>query len=48
MPVAVVYPRGGDDIIKVLSFASKEKTTVTVRAAGTSLAGQVCRKRFDC
>jgi FAD/FMN-containing dehydrogenase/Fe-S oxidoreductase len=41
MPVAVVYPRGGDDIIKVLSFASKEKTTVTVRAAGTSLAGQV-------
>lgn len=40
-PLAVVWPRGGDDIKKVLKFASGAKTGVTLRAAGTSLAGQV-------
>jgi len=40
-PMAVVWPRGGDDIRKVLKFASANNTGVTLRAAGTSLAGQV-------
>jgi FAD/FMN-containing dehydrogenase/Fe-S oxidoreductase len=41
MPVAVIWPKNKEDIKKVLSFASREKVAVTVRAAGTSLAGQV-------
>jgi len=41
MPAAVTWPRGVDDIKKILFFAVKEKSSVTVRAAGTSLAGQV-------
>ncbi len=40
-PVAVVWPKGGSDIRKILEFASKEKSSITVRAGGTSLAGQV-------
>jgi FAD/FMN-containing dehydrogenase/Fe-S oxidoreductase len=40
-PTAVVWPKGDSDIKKILLFASKEKTGVTIRAAGTSLAGQV-------
>ena len=40
-PVAVVWPRGISDIRKVLAFASREKKGVTLRAGGTSLAGQV-------
>jgi FAD/FMN-containing dehydrogenase/Fe-S oxidoreductase len=40
-PVAAIWPRGASDIKKILSFASGEKVAVTVRAAGTSLAGQV-------
>ena len=40
-PLAVVWPKGISDIRKVLSFASHEKTGVTLRAGGTSLAGQV-------
>lgn len=40
-PVAVAWPIGATDIKKILSFACVEKTGVTVRAAGTSLAGQV-------
>ena len=40
-PVAVAWPRGSEDIKKILSFAAAEKTGITVRAAGTSLAGQV-------
>jgi FAD/FMN-containing dehydrogenase len=41
MPVATIWPAGESDIKKILNFASKEKISVTVRAAGTSLAGQV-------
>jgi FAD/FMN-containing dehydrogenase/Fe-S oxidoreductase len=41
MPVAAIWPRGTEDIKKVLKFASFEKIPVTVRGAGTSLAGQV-------
>jgi len=40
-PAAVVWPKGDSDIKKILLFASEEKIGVTIRAAGTSLAGQV-------
>jgi len=40
-PVAVAWPKGAADIKKILAFASAEKIGITVRAAGTSLAGQV-------
>jgi FAD/FMN-containing dehydrogenase/Fe-S oxidoreductase len=40
-PVAVAWPKGVSDIRKILLFASKEKSSVTLRAGGTSLAGQV-------
>ncbi len=39
--MAVVWPKGADDIKKILEFASKEKISITMRAGGTSLAGQV-------
>jgi len=41
VPVAVAWPKNAADIKNILSFASREKISVTVRAAGTSLAGQV-------
>ena len=40
-PTAVAWPKGNSDIKKILLFASEEKIGVTIRAAGTSLAGQV-------
>ncbi len=40
-PVAVAWPKGEDDIRKILLFAAREKFSVTIRAGGTSLAGQV-------
>ena len=40
-PVAVAWPRGVSDLKKILSFANREKISITLRAAGTSLAGQV-------
>ena len=40
-PSAVIYPKGESDIRKILLFASKYIAGVTMRAAGTSLAGQV-------
>jgi FAD/FMN-containing dehydrogenase/Fe-S oxidoreductase len=40
-PLAVIWPKNISDIRKVLSYASREKTGVTLRAGGTSLAGQV-------
>jgi FAD/FMN-containing dehydrogenase/Fe-S oxidoreductase len=41
MPLAVCWPKGKDDIRKIISFAGREKIGITLRAAGTSLAGQV-------
>jgi FAD/FMN-containing dehydrogenase/Fe-S oxidoreductase len=41
LPIAAAWPKGDSDIKKILRFASNEKIPVTVRAAGTSLAGQV-------
>jgi FAD/FMN-containing dehydrogenase/Fe-S oxidoreductase len=40
-PAAVLWPKGASDLKKILQFASKEKLSVTLRAGGTSLAGQV-------
>lgn len=40
-PVAVAWPKGTDDIKKILAYAGINKTGVTLRAGGTSLAGQV-------
>jgi FAD/FMN-containing dehydrogenase/Fe-S oxidoreductase len=40
-PVAVAWPKGTSDIKKIIAFAREEKTGITIRAAGTSLAGQV-------
>jgi FAD/FMN-containing dehydrogenase/Fe-S oxidoreductase len=40
-PLAVAWPKGISDIRKVLKFAEEEKTSLTLRAGGTSLAGQV-------
>ncbi len=40
-PLAVVWPRDKHDICSILSFAAREKTGITMRAGGTSLAGQV-------
>ncbi len=40
-PTAVAWPKGDSDMKKILLFASEEKIGVTIRAAGTSLAGQV-------
>lgn len=39
-PLAVVYPKNGNDIQKLITFATKYKTTLIPRTAGTSLAGQ--------
>jgi FAD/FMN-containing dehydrogenase/Fe-S oxidoreductase len=40
-PVAVAWPKGVSDIRHILLFAAKEKISLTIRAGGTSLAGQV-------
>jgi len=40
-PLAVAWPKGASDIIRLLKFATKEKISITLRAGGTSLAGQV-------
>jgi FAD/FMN-containing dehydrogenase/Fe-S oxidoreductase len=41
LPLAVIWPKGEADLKKILEFAAMERTNVTLRAAGTSLAGQV-------
>jgi FAD/FMN-containing dehydrogenase/Fe-S oxidoreductase len=40
-PSAVAWPKTISDIKKILKFAAEEKSHVTLRAGGTSLAGQV-------
>ncbi|NSW93816.1 MAG: FAD-binding protein [Bacteroidales bacterium] len=40
-PLAVAWPKNVSDIKKIIQFASVNKTGIIVRAAGTSLAGQV-------
>lgn len=41
VPLAVIWPEGKDDLKKILAFALEAKTGITMRASGTSLAGQV-------
>jgi FAD/FMN-containing dehydrogenase/Fe-S oxidoreductase len=41
MPLAVAIPRSVEDIKKLIAFARSNKTSITPRTAGTSLAGQV-------
>jgi FAD/FMN-containing dehydrogenase/Fe-S oxidoreductase len=41
VPLAVAWPRSVSDIKKILAFATREKIGMTMRAGGTSLAGQV-------
>jgi FAD/FMN-containing dehydrogenase len=40
-PLAVIWPKNREDLRKIVGFALSEKTSITMRAAGTSLAGQV-------
>ncbi len=40
-PLAVAIPRSKQDLVKLIQFANKEKTSLIPRTAGTSLAGQV-------
>ncbi len=40
MPTGVVFPRTEEDLIAVLSRARAQAEPITLRAAGTSLAGQ--------
>ncbi len=41
MPLAVIWPKNISDLKKIVQFTSKEGIGITMRAAGTSLAGQV-------
>lgn len=41
MPQAVCIPETKDDLLKLIKFASEQKTSLVPRTAGTSLAGQV-------
>jgi len=41
IPSAVAIPKDKSDLIKIVSFASENKTSIIPRTAGTSLAGQV-------
>mgnify|MGYP005812894929 CR=1 FL=1 len=41
LPLAVVIPKGKQDLITLVKFASENNTSLIPRTAGTSLAGQV-------
>ncbi len=41
IPKAVIYPKSGEDIKKLILFAQRNKIGLISRTAGTSLAGQV-------
>jgi hypothetical protein len=41
IPQAVAIPKSNNDLLKLIQFAAKNKTSVIPRTAGTSLAGQV-------
>lgn len=41
MPLAVTMPKSVSDLKKLITFATKERTSLIPRTAGTSLAGQV-------
>jgi FAD/FMN-containing dehydrogenase/Fe-S oxidoreductase len=41
IPLAVAIPKTENDLVKLIRFADKHKTSIIPRTAGTSLAGQV-------
>lgn len=41
MPLAVVFPRSKNDIVRLINFVKENNTSIIPRTAGTSLAGQV-------
>jgi FAD/FMN-containing dehydrogenase/Fe-S oxidoreductase len=41
IPIAVAIPKSNNDLLKLIRFAAKNKTSIIPRTAGTSLAGQV-------
>jgi FAD/FMN-containing dehydrogenase/Fe-S oxidoreductase len=41
MPIAVAVPKNEQDLVKLIRFASSNRTSLIPRTAGTSLAGQV-------
>jgi len=45
-PLAVAWPKDNDDIKQIVSFASSNQIGIIMRAAGTSLAGQVVGSGF--
>jgi len=40
-PTAVIWPKSKADLKKIIAFSAEERIPITLRAAGTSLAGQV-------
>ncbi len=40
-PIAVIWPKSTEDLKAILLYAAENKIGITMRAAGTSLAGQV-------
>lgn len=40
LPLAVAYPKNGEDLLQLIQYARKHKTGLIPRTAGTSLAGQ--------
>ncbi len=41
IPIAVAIPKTEDDLVKLIQFATENKSSIIPRTAGTSLAGQV-------
>lgn len=47
-PDAVIYPRGTDEVVAVLAFASRKRIAVVPYGGGTSVVGGVTAVRGDC
>lgn len=46
VPVAVLMPKSGDDLVKIAEIAGRYNVPLTARAAGTSLSGQTVGPGF--
>src|SRR5512142_858114 len=42
VPIGVVAPRHGEDVIKAVALARENDVPILARGGGTSLAGQTC------
>src|SRR5437016_5911814 len=42
VPIGVVMPRDGDDVVATVALARKHRAPILARGGGTSLAGQCC------